>query len=718
MQDNLAFEMQNKTIRKVFDERAEFIIIGLTGSVYSGMPFITEILTKNFDELNMSERYSEEPMKQLEYNIIYSYAREHWKPFDVIKARDIIITYILENKKSIKRFYNDISKVIFKDTSFVQEVQNGINKIYREVGQLEDEKKEDILKLLDGFLSLIREKGLEEALYKKNHDLIEYIDVLKNKDASIWGTRPNLQLYVYTKYILPVIGNVLKKSMQEEKYTVLFQQYGNEIRFFGTLDISQWKGRLDEIGNVEKIDYFYSIAKRINTFIKIRRAPMSNQKSVPVRIVIDSLKNPYEFSFLKDRYSAYYTFAMLSKDEQTFDEERFSKNNYEKNLEVPNLIKNSFKSFVKRLFEKAQKNGMLDPQEYKYIESMIDPEKFLQYLYEKLDEATEKNASDELCPDLIDVEYEDDYIEDGINKDEFMFYKRLIKDPVRVFCMISGLFPFYLQDIQSATQSSDIFLSSSNKKDLTYQIVRYVSLMMHPGLVTPTEVERCMQVAFSAKVNSGCISRQVGAVVTDKNYNILSLGWNDVHCEKVPCIYRNICDLQKAPDENVYSDLEMRERGSFRTHMKSYDFSDQKKVNSILDGLPSAYCFKTVYNGLMHGNNPEYSRAIHGEARAFWSCNKEAAKDGCLFTTSSSCENCTILANEHGIKKIYYIEKYAGISQEHVNASGPKKNRAEFILFEGAIGNAYMKLYTPVLPLKDELELRGIKYLMKKRGRV
>ena len=242
--------------------------------------------------------------------------------------------------------------------------------------------------------------------------------------------------------------------------------------------------------------------------------------------------------------------------------------------------------------------------------------------------------------------------------------------------------------------------------------------MMHPGLVTPTEIERCMQVAFSAKVNSGCISRQVGAVVTDKNYNILSLGWNDVHCEKVPCIYRNICDLQKAPDENVYSDLEMRERGSFRTHMKSYDFSDQKKVNSILDGLPSAYCFKTVYNGLMHGNNPEYSRAIHGEARAFWSCNKEAAKDGCLFTTSSSCENCTILANEHGIKKIYYIEKYAGISQEHVNASGPKKNRAEFILFEGAIGNAYMKLYTPVLPLKDELELRGIKYLMKKRGNI
>ena len=121
--------------------------------------------------------------------------------------------------------------------------------------------------------------------------------------------------------------------------------------------------------------------------------------------------------------------------------------------------------------------------------------------------------------------------------------------------------------------------------------------------------------------------------------------------------------------------------------------------------LPIA--LKSIYNELMHGNNPDYSRAIHAEARAFWACNKELARGGCLFTTSSSCENCTILANEYGIKNIYYIEKYAGIAQEHVAASGAPENRAQFILFEGAIGNAYMKMYTPVMPIKDELMLRG-----------
>ena len=238
---------------------------------------------------------------------------------------------------------------------------------------------------------------------------------------------------------------------------------------------------------------------------------------------------------------------------------------------------------------------------------------------------------------------------------------------------------------------------------------------MHPGLVPPTKEERCMQVAFSAKVNSGCVSRQVGAVVTDKDYNILSLGWNDVHCERVPCVYRNLRDLQKSHNHKMYSDLELRETGVFKQYVNSYDFSDLDRCDAILDGLPSAYCFKSIYNELMHGNNPDYSRAIHAEARAFWACNKELARGGCLFTTSSSCENCTILANEYGIKNIYYIEKYAGIAQEHVAASGAPENRAQFILFEGAIGNAYMKMYTPVMPIKDELMLRGIRRMRKRR---
>ena len=56
--------------------------------------------------------------------------------------------------------------------------------------------------------------------------------------------------------------------------------------------------------------------------------------------------------------------------------------------------------------------------------------------------------------------------------------------------------------------------------------------------------------------------------------------------------------------------------GVFKQYVNSYDFSDLDRCDAILDGLPSAYCFKSIYNELMHGNNPDYSRAIHAEAKS------------------------------------------------------------------------------------------------------
>ena len=725
MEDTLSFEMQNKTIHKVFSERSDFIIIGLTGAIGGDLRSVTEIMEKDFSEFCLPEyTFSKDLTDQLEYSKIYHYAKKHWKKFDLIRARDIIITYILENYSSMNRFYCDTKRSLFREEEFNNGVLNNLRRCLKNLNSDPGIDDKEVYEKIDSFIGSVLQNGLEKSIIEKNYELNSYIKMLRSKTGSIQNTRTDLTLFVYTKYILPIVGNMIREAISD-KYVRLFQRYGNEIRFFGTLDTMQWRERLENIQNSETVDYCYSIAKRINTFVKIRRSPKSNQKSVPVRIVIESLKNPYEFSFLKDRYSAYYTFAMLSKGEQEYDDKRFLPKNHNKLLETPNLIKNGFKEFIRITREIGQnKNNNWSDRTSEYIESLTNSETFLQYIYAHLPEKGQTEYCYEIYPLLNDIIYKDGqpkYEQAGIQEEEFKFYLEILREPVRTYCMISDLFPFYLQDIQSATQNSDVYFCNhaANQADhsqefhdpqeLTYKIIRYVSLIMHPGLVPPTKEERCMQVAFSAKVNSGCISRQVGAVVTDKDYNILSIGWNDVHCGKVPCIYRSLLGLQQSHNSETYSDLELRSTGIFNKYVKGYDFSDPVYCDTILDGLPSAYCFKSIYNELMHGNNPDYSRAIHGEARAFWACNKELAKGGSLFTTSSSCENCTMLASEYGMKNIYYIEKYAGISQEHVGASGPKENRPKFILFEGAIGNAYMKMYTPIMPLKDELMLRGIR---------
>lgn len=77
---------------------------------------------------------------------------------------------------------------------------------------------------------------------------------------------------------------------------------------------------------------------------------------------------------------------------------------------------------------------------------------------------------------------------------------------------------FYRIDIEKTVEISDVHVNNKNTYDDSYsdtkaQIIRYISLIMHPGLVTPTITERFMQIAYTAKLNSGCLSRQVGAVI-------------------------------------------------------------------------------------------------------------------------------------------------------------------------------------------------------------
>lgn len=717
--DKLAIEIQQKAIQKVFDQRSEFIIIGLTGSRKAHTFKIANIMQQRFEDLNLyyCDSESDKRLKK-ESDIILEYAKVHWKEFDVIKARDVIITYLLENQKTLERFKYDLGENLINDNLFEKEIKIGIKcllKSFDDKNSSEKLIKEDA----EEFLNDIDKYGLKSTLFNKNKQLLDYIDKLKNRSSQ---KQDVITLYVYTKYILPIVGERLQKNIDEVKYSQLFQKYGNEIRFFGTIDMDQWRQKLKKIKEISNYDYFYSIAKRINTFIKLRRSPFVNSKSIPVRIVIDSLKNIYESSFLKDRYSAYYTFSIL-KDNKNISDALESDDPKERlglfeNLE---LVKKQFRLFVQLVNNKIQESGNVQQYVQEYMQSLQEPNSYLKFMFQKLKKMKKENRISidwgENLDSVVDLFQDDISLKNlGISKKELEFFVDILKEPIRTFCLIADLVPFFLQDVQNSTQSGDVFLAdiSTNQvseNSLTYKIVKYISLIMHPGLVLPTPVERCMQIAYSAKVNSGCISRQVGAVVTDDEYNILSVGWNDPPKSDTPCIFRDLLELQQERNKEIYSDMELDRDTRFNKYVKEYDFSNNQKNKDILDGLHPSFCFKSIYNKLENQKDPSMSKAIHAEARAFYNGKNDKARGGYLFTTSSSCMGCTLIAKEREISKIYYIEEYPDIAQEHVANCGDYNKRPKFEIFEGAIGVAYNKLYTPVIPLKDELQLRGIEQL-------
>ncbi|MBF0185004.1 MAG: dCMP deaminase [Magnetococcales bacterium] len=268
------------------------------------------------------------------------------------------------------------------------------------------------------------------------------------------------------------------------------------------------------------------------------------------------------------------------------------------------------------------------------------------------------------------------------------------------------------QDIQGCLQRADIYIRNPNEetstkkyKELTKQIIRYVTLIMRPGIVTPSHIERCMQIAYSAKYNSGCISRQVGAVITDKNYSIRSIGWNDVPFGHVPCNLRSRDDLVNDEDGDAYSCFEKEDERYKKAFTDLYNKNKSKYEEINKQGRNNAFCFKEAYNEYIGQKNQVHTRSLHAEENAFLQIAKygvSSIEGGILFTTASPCELCSKKAYQLGISKIYYIDPYPGISIDHILKGG--KYNPKLILFSGAVGRAFHELYSPVVPYKDELK--------------
>ncbi|UVE43431.1 hypothetical protein KS461_18685 [Pseudomonas chlororaphis] len=273
---------------------------------------------------------------------------------------------------------------------------------------------------------------------------------------------------------------------------------------------------------------------------------------------------------------------------------------------------------------------------------------------------------------------------------------------------ISGENKFIAQNIQACIEISDIHIHNSkenefNQNDLVCQLAWYLALMIHPGLVMPTSIENCMQVAYTVKQSSGCISRQVGAVVTDDSYSVKSVGWNSTPQGQTPCLLRSAEDLLRGTNSSDYSDYE-RNDNVFRKALSDKYFSLIQAGATQKRNLP--FCFKSIQNEIEGEKNQVHTRALHAEENAFLQIAKHGGQKlfgGVLFTTASPCELCAKKAYQLGITKVIYIDPYPGIATEHILSTGAKKPKLE--LFRGAVGRAFYQLYQPLMPYKDELDL-------------
>lgn len=303
---------------------------------------------------------------------------------------------------------------------------------------------------------------------------------------------------------------------------------------------------------------------------------------------------------------------------------------------------------------------------------------------------------------------------------------------------------FSSPDIENCIQKSDIHIIYSLPEDtlnklpiqfstLHEQLLKYLALIQQPGIITPSNLERCMQIAFNSKLNSGCISRQVGAVVTNEGFSVKSIGWNDTPKKTIPCILRNVEEVMNGSlldcDDHTYSEFELPESNfKYKINDKHFSkdkiptneqFKDKNFSQNVNDSYPDdklniiksagkncSYCFKTLHNRFVGEENQVHTRSLHAEENAMLQISKfggQGLKNGYLFVTASPCELCSKKSYQLGITQIYYIDKYPGIAKEHIIGVGfdaPILNQ-----FKGVVGRSFNKLYEPFLAYKDELKI-------------
>lgn len=576
-------------INQIYKLRQDFLVIGLTGRTGSGCSTIAKVLSEsNFNKLK--SEFKEFRDGEIDNNvrknrIVYNYMKEHWHPFTIIKASDVIFYYAL--------LLNDFDT--FKNNLFLTTATS--------TGKVGRTSEDVIVKGIKDSLGQLKTDF--EALHS---DVVECDNYLNNKgyrkDATEIDKFKQLILVQIPKFRNKLdehLNQTFKKMPGKD-----LQRWGNNIRNFNSV-ISQ---------NIIHEKSPSCLASKINQFIKMfRTKDKEASPSNPTLIVIDALQNPYEILYFRERYSAFYTISV----------------NTEEDVRKTKLA-------------------------------------LIGYRRNEIEEIDE---------------------EEKVKKELSQSYERI--------------------DIDKCIELSDIHLTHDGtpvdeNRSLINQIITYLALIFHPGLVPPSPLERIMQIAYTAKLNSGCLSRQVGAVVTNESYSVKSVGWNTVPEGQTPCTLRDMCDLCGQEDSGAFSNFEKHDLG-FRNYIEKLVVRYSPNRNK-LNGLPLSYCFKDIYTTVSdQRKNQVRTRSLHAEENAFLQLAKYGTtgiRGGKLFTTASCCELCAKKAYQLGIKEIYYIDSYPGISKQHILECGD--NQPKTILFTGAVGRAYINLYNPFVPQKDEIE--------------
>lgn len=266
------------------------------------------------------------------------------------------------------------------------------------------------------------------------------------------------------------------------------------------------------------------------------------------------------------------------------------------------------------------------------------------------------------------------------------------------------------QQLDKALQVADYFIRNDkrNIEAIRKQIERFFNLLHGSNGITPTKHEYGMYVAHAAGLRSACLSRQVGAAISDVKGEIVATGCNDV-----PKGGGGLYSAEDAEKDNrcVHHEEKTcfndREKNLLKKNIKAAIVAELPKLSNgqALTDAGIDLIIESVYGAARIADLIEFSRAVHAEMDAIISLARlgtPGIEGGNLYTTTFPCHSCARHIVAAGISKVYYIEPYEKSLAQRLHSDAISfdaddetndLNHVKFIHFEGVSPRQYFNIF-------------------------
>lgn len=223
------------------------------------------------------------------------------------------------------------------------------------------------------------------------------------------------------------------------------------------------------------------------------------------------------------------------------------------------------------------------------------------------------------------------------------------------------------QQVRKCVNNADILLNNTESWKVVEiatnyfdKLKEFVRILEEP-FRKPSSKEVIMHLAYSVSLLSTCIQRQVGAVITDENYRVLSTGINDVPHSSESCLTLHSECYRKKRKEDYLPNISFC---PFCSEELTAQLELLEENDDYLSDLKCNKCGKEIFELISPSKELDYCRSLHAEENAIlsnpYTSNSYNSNDKnmIMFTTTFPCMLCAKKIASAGIKQIVFVEPY------------------------------------------------------------